>query len=235
MDEVEILINRLKDGEYQSRAYSAYLLGERKDARAVPALIEALKDDNATVRWSSIRALGTIKDNSTVPVLVELLEDDNKEMREEAIWALGAIGDASALIEALKNEKKDVRNNAAVALRSIGVPAVPVLIDALKDKNKYVRVTVASVLKGIVENCATVVGLEYFEKQIEEASTTLRKGRVDKTILINAQIEVAKLTRVIAKRKELFAPKRDLLLDDKPKPPKKDRGVYHAAGRMRNG
>ena len=43
---------------------------------------------------------------------------------------------AAALIEALKNEDKDVRVRAVKDLWLIGPEGVPVLIEALKDKNK---------------------------------------------------------------------------------------------------
>ena len=77
--------------------------------------------------------------------------------------------------------------------------------------------------------------LEKVEKGIERGSATLRKGRPDKTMLINAQIEIAKLTCEIAKKKDELAPKRDLIQTDKPKPPKKGRGVYQVSRRVRNG
>jgi len=55
--------------------------------------------------------------------------------------------DIQALIEALKDENKYVRINAARALGKIGdAMAVPALNEAIKDENKYVRINAAKAL-----------------------------------------------------------------------------------------
>ena len=50
MDEVEKLILSLKSGWVQTRRDSAYLLGEKRDSRAIPGLTQALQDDDEYVR-----------------------------------------------------------------------------------------------------------------------------------------------------------------------------------------
>ena len=64
----------------------------------------------------------------------------------------GAIDAVPALIQALKDENKDVRVNAAVALGQIGEGAkdvVPALIQALKDQDEWVRINAAWALEEI--------------------------------------------------------------------------------------
>lgn len=50
MDEVEKLILSLRNGKVQTRRDSAYLLGEKGDPRAIPALSHALQDKDIYVR-----------------------------------------------------------------------------------------------------------------------------------------------------------------------------------------
>ena len=199
MDEVEKLIEQLKSEDIDAKRIAAVRLMEIKGKRAVSALIEALKDENGDVRRSAAWALREIGDVSAVPVLIRALKDASKNVRFWAVVALREFGDASA---------------------------VPALVEALKDGDIGGRGNVAEALEKIVEKCKTVEDLDEIERGIDKGSAALRKGRVDKSVLIDAQIEVAKLTSRIAKRKDELAPKRDLLLDGKPKPPKKERGVY---------
>jgi len=174
----------------------------------VEKLIEQLKSESGTTRLIAAEQLGLLKDKRAVPELIRALKDENKIMRCYVAEALGEIGDVSA---------------------------VPMLIGALKDKNGDVRGWTAEALGNIVEKCKTVEEFERVEKRIGEASALLRNGQVDKSILIDAQIFLANLTREIAKKKDELAPKRDLLLDDKPKPPMKGRGVYRTLRRIKNG
>jgi len=50
MDEIEKLIFSLRNGKVQTRRDSAYLLGEKGDSRAIPALSQALEDNDTYVR-----------------------------------------------------------------------------------------------------------------------------------------------------------------------------------------
>ncbi len=207
MDEVEELIEQLKSKDDEARANAAYRLGKITDKRAVPALSKALNDEDKYVRYNAARALGQIGDASAVPPLIERLKDEDVNVRLYAPIALRKIGDASA---------------------------VPALIETLKDKDGGVRMNANRALEQIVENCKTVEDFEGFEEGIAKGSVALRREK-DRDVRIDAQIEIAKLTRAIAERKDELAPKKDLLLDDKPKPPKKGRGIYHTARRVRNG
>ena len=208
MSGVDELIEELKSEDAEARAGAAIELGKCRIKRAVPALIERLKDEDVTVRWRAAEALGKIGDASAVPALIKTLKDENRDVRKAATRALGVMEDLSA---------------------------VPYLIGALKDKDRMVRFKVRWALGRIVDKCKTTEDFEKVEKGIDEGSAVLRKGRVDKGILIDAQIKIAELTRKIAKKKDELAPKRDLLLTDKPKPPKKGRGVYQTARMIRNG
>ncbi len=235
MDEVEKLIEQLKDKDVYARRNAAVRLGKIKDKRAVPALIEALKDKDGGVLREATLSLEKIR-KPAVLALIEKLKDEDARMRVGAAEALGRIGDASAvpdLIETLGDEDWNVRENAVFALGSIGdASAVPALIEALKHKESFVRSPLVWALEEIVEKCETTEDFDKVEKGIDKGSVALRKEK-DRDVRISAQIELAKLTRKIAERKNELAPKKDLLLDDKPKPPKKGNGVYRALRKCR--
>lgn len=120
-DEVDTLIQKLKDKESDVRSEAAMALGKIKDPRAVEPLIAALKDVNPDVRRIAAEALGEINDARAV----------------------------EPLIAALRGELGDVQKRAAGSLAKIGAPAVKPLIATLKDKDPNVRKVVAHVLEEI--------------------------------------------------------------------------------------
>ena len=71
---------------------------------------------------------------------------------------------AAALIEALKNEDKEVRVRAAKSLRTIGPEAVPALIEALKDEDERVRWFATWTLQKIITPEAWKALEEHFKK-----------------------------------------------------------------------
>jgi HEAT repeat protein len=79
----------------EDRYYAAHLLGELKDARAIPILVHLLKDPevNYTVPWS----LAQIGDRSAIQPLVGTLSDGNPSMRVLAIHALEDLHATEAL------------------------------------------------------------------------------------------------------------------------------------------
>ena len=169
--------------------------------------------------------------------LIEQLKSKDNVTRGSAAFKLGKLNDkraVPALIEAIMDEDWYVREQAVEGVENIGKPAVPALIEALRNERSIVQEFAAGNLRWIAEKCETMEELGKIEKQLEEYLVVLKKERPDKTTLINAQMTIAKLTRIIAKKKNKLAPKKDLLLDDKPKPPKKGRGVYQVSRKIRN-
>jgi len=105
----------------------------------------------------------------------------------------------------------------------------------LKDEVPNVRWKAARALEESVNRCENIEDLEKVEKQTEKYLGALRKKHVSRIMLTDDLIAVAKLTRWIAKKKDELTPKRDLLLDDKPKIPKKGMGIYQVSRRLRKG
>ena len=128
MDEVEKLIEQLKEDDHIVRSSAADALGEIGDERAIEPLIELLKDEN--VRGTAAWALGEIGGERVVEPLIEALKEIeyisviDDSVRLIITQCLGKIDD-ERVIEPLigllkdKNEDKEVRNSAISALDEI--------------------------------------------------------------------------------------------------------------------
>jgi len=150
---VPALIAALKDSEWNVRDSAEEALEDIGPAakKAVPALIAALKDSDWKVRKFAAKALGEIGPaaKKAVPALIALHSDWID--REAALSALRKMGleAVPALIAALKDSDRKVRESAAKALGDIGPAAkeaVPALIAALKDGDRFVQSLAAKVL-----------------------------------------------------------------------------------------
>ena len=128
----ELIGDLRNNGRLKSQTAAARVLGERKDAQAVPALIDALKDAQP-VRLSAVRALGNIGDERAVePLIATLKEDTDPRVRTAAAQALGELRDeraVDALITALAAENEA----AGPALVRIGAPAIAPLVGCLRE------------------------------------------------------------------------------------------------------
>jgi HEAT repeat protein len=90
------------DGRYQvaqqiraDRYYAAHLLGDLKDARALPILVPLLQDQE--VNWIVPWALAEIDDKRADGPLIEALNSKDPSMRVLAIYALQKLGAKEAL------------------------------------------------------------------------------------------------------------------------------------------
>ncbi len=147
---VSSLVLMLKDTSSEVRWQAAIALGETGDSSANGALLESLRDRDKYVRYGS--ALSLIKNgykpvtddewawyftgmqdwpglkdlgHASLPALANLLRDHDSEVRIQAVRALGEIGDRDAgpvLLQALSDEDRQVRWEAALASQKCGVP-----------------------------------------------------------------------------------------------------------------
>jgi HEAT repeat protein len=151
----------------------------------VPTLIEVIrKDPEPEVRFYAISSLNPLayEARAAVPALIDRLKKDtDAQVKSSAAWSLTIIGlhrdnktntilsnkvevdtIVSALIEAIKSNKKDakVRASAINALRSQNLETiVPVLLDSLaNDSDAEVRASAASIL-GEYKTNTTILAL----------------------------------------------------------------------------
>ena len=88
MDELERLLEKLKDPDAWTRIEAVMALGNVRDVKGVPALIDALKDETWEVRFDAAEALGKIGDARAVPALIDALKDEYEFVRGSVAHAL---------------------------------------------------------------------------------------------------------------------------------------------------
>lgn len=108
VDTLPTLIDWLTQSEDSDlRIYTALLLGEQKDPRAIQPLIEALKDEDINVRYHAIEGLGNLRAVEAVETLAEIAESRDFFLAFPALEALMRIGDplgADRLVPLLEDE-----------------------------------------------------------------------------------------------------------------------------------
>jgi len=124
-------------------------LGKQRVRVAVPAALDNLKKGTFTVAGSAIAALGLIGDRRAARDIIPFLT--NKDERQGAATALGLLRDPQAvdpLLATLMETQKAYRDAAILALRRIGVAALPALTRELKSPEVLMRRAAASGMVG---------------------------------------------------------------------------------------
>jgi len=162
----------LKSADWHERRRAVDALGESQDhAGAVRALEAVLRHDpNRNVRIDATVALGKLGGPDAVAVLMEMAAStDESIIRTAALEAIETRHDPSAIpglinMFRLKRGQDDVvaQIGASHALRKIGAPCVPQLLQALNDPSEWVRRAVVEVLGevGSPEVADRIAGLQ---------------------------------------------------------------------------
>jgi HEAT repeat protein len=156
---VPYLVNALSDTNAQCRALAAQAFGAmgEEGKKMIPQLKALLKDPEPTVRIVAAKSLWQLggPKQDTITVLVEGVKNHKSyPVRKDSIVYLGEMkADAkdavSTLVEALKDEYDDVREQAALSLGLIGVeakPAAPALLAIKDNKEEEMFVRKAAVI-----------------------------------------------------------------------------------------
>ena len=85
------LIFILREGHVHRRQDAAYVLGEMRDAAAVPALRLSMHNPDGLLRMICVQALGKIGDASALETLQQALDDREPRVAKEAQKAIDLI------------------------------------------------------------------------------------------------------------------------------------------------
>jgi HEAT repeat protein len=91
---IDAIVKAAKDKRPEMRHLTCELLGEIRDAKAVPILTEALADKDefgTSIASAAARALGQIGDRSVIPALLKALDSPDRDLRYEATRALAIL------------------------------------------------------------------------------------------------------------------------------------------------
>lgn len=102
----EILIEGLKNQNKNIRGYSALILANRNDRKAIEKIVELTSDESAMVRSCAVGALGHMKANQACLAIRRCLDDSNLEVKKSAIKSAIDIGDRN-LLEKLDELSKE--------------------------------------------------------------------------------------------------------------------------------
>jgi HEAT repeat protein len=187
-------------GGQSPQANAAELLGliGPEAHRAVPALLEATRGPDRVLCDCAIEALGKIglDAKEAIPAIVERLGDNRQahqtyghdiKVGTTALIALGKMGPDAAigLIPALNRHDKEVRQQAALALKELGphaVFALDPLVAALRDPDEDVRRYAAYAIGGI--GSAAQSALPALLKVAKDPSSRVREKVADALPLI---------------------------------------------------
>jgi uncharacterized membrane protein len=121
---IEKMVEELKNGNKALREQSAVSLGLTNNPQAIIPLLDALNDNEQSVRLAAARALGEIKDPNVFGPLTIALRDKDKHVRVAAVEALMRTRDRRAvepLKSALFDKDKFVSEAVERAIRIIGL------------------------------------------------------------------------------------------------------------------
>ncbi len=121
---VPLLLVPLLRADASGRWRAAYVLGERKEPRAVSVLARALRDDEVLVARTAADALSKIGTPAAIAALIGSLTSQRPSEVLAAMNGLLALGDAAvpALAEALESASGQVEFQASTVLEAIGTP-----------------------------------------------------------------------------------------------------------------
>ncbi len=101
---VKPLLERLPDAEPRKQYLLCEILGEIRDAKAVPALLKQLDNNkaNPSVASAAARSLGKLGDRKAIKPLIEALDSPDTELVYHAAQALGNLRAQKAVDELVK-------------------------------------------------------------------------------------------------------------------------------------
>ncbi len=169
---VDALLPLVETPDPDVRKFVVDILGDIKDARAVPVLIDRLGDADENIRVAAAEALGKIRDPRSVDALLACLTRYNQGWLDyAAAEALGEIGDVRALeplITALG--RSSLREPVLEALGKIGnADTLGPLIASLGDPLRIVReVSIVAVCRDLPEKHGAGPGEDQIRRSLRD-------------------------------------------------------------------
>jgi HEAT repeat protein len=208
----------------------------------ISTFITALGDVDWGVRQASVEALRKIG-YPAIPTLIEVLKNKESDEFERAgcVLALQIMTEecpdnefvknmVSTFIDALDDHHLEVRRSAAESLGKIGdLSAVPALIEVLNCEDWNIQTRYIQALRKILGKCKTIKSLEELESKLQEGYDRLKKTH-KKEDLLKAKKLISRFKMAAAKKRNELAEERGILLDDKPKPPRRGK-IYSSMGK----
>lgn len=151
---LDMLSELAKDGSDEQRYDAISGVIQLGDEEAIPVLVAALSDNNPRIRLSALRGLYKLNTEESRGCLLNASGDEHPDVRASTVTYLGWVGDIAlvdGMAQLLKDDDKQVRRSAAIALGNLSSESsveslvdtlsgrVEPLINALRDEDVSVR------------------------------------------------------------------------------------------------
>jgi len=190
------LIEAFKTPNRDVRKFIIDVLGEQRDARALPLMLEAIKDEDENVSATAVEHLGKVREVSVVDALIDILDSGDLWTAYPAADALGRIGNKKAvphLLAALA--KKPLREPILKALgRLADPPTLQKIIPMLEDPSKNIQEQALKTIEKFYHNGVDaeyitsemkgLLGSRAVELLIGHAWSTKREVRISAILLL---------------------------------------------------
>jgi hypothetical protein len=214
---------------------------EEDVSTAMPSLVKAIWDPDPGVREDVLYVIGRSAENGAdirvaLPALSEALFDENPNARAyAALTFMVAFSKGTnitfampSLAHAVCDFHTDVSVAAAETLMNAAArketrgAAISALVGALGDQKLIMHITPAHVLEKILEKCDSGESLDARAAELRKGYAAIRRkpGFRKTGAFVRMRERIFELMSDIARKKNELAAKRDILLDEKPKPPK---------------
>jgi hypothetical protein len=180
----------------------------------VKKLIEQLKDLDHSVRTNAALQLGVMRDPIAIPALIEAADD-----KDETVSAIAA----------------DSLGELAIRDTSLVRPVVLALLQLFGSRNEDIPFHAEHSLEKITDILMSSEEINDFEDALKGGFDELSRKRHRKNGTMDIRIQIARFRSIVAKRRNELSKDKGILLDDKPKPPKGNKGMYQQARRALNG
>ena len=109
----KILIDNLNSSNKNIKSFTALVLANRNEKKAIPDIIKLVDNEHGMVRSCAIGALGYLKAEKISNIILESVLDSNLEVQKSALQAtiqLGIIIPEYKIKEILKNKDQQIKN-----------------------------------------------------------------------------------------------------------------------------
>jgi HEAT repeat protein len=138
-------------GFLKRRAVEPATQDERKGTRSCPDLIAGLEDPNPTARRWAARDLANCPDSS-LALVDRLGREEEVSVREVILTSLIHLGDPDSiggLVECLRSEDVNLRNEAVEAMKQLPEEVAPIMDRLLADADPDLRIFAVNILESL--------------------------------------------------------------------------------------
>jgi hypothetical protein len=226
-EQLNTIIEFLENGKtWESKHGAIEALFQIRDPKSIPVLTDAIKDEDTRVKTFAIKALEKTLDKCRDIKQIEKVQkqllseyppfEKDSEYDEDSYYTRAKVVNLY-LTCANRIHNLTINSKASCNLYPL-FDYVPMLVNGLLERNSNAQ----SQLLKIIDYCDSIEELQAFNDKLSLGSDQL-KGEIKKVSFTKIQIRIYEIRLSLSKKLNRLSKTTGILLDDKPKPPKKGR------------